>query len=293
MSARRRGHRGLIQPSLLAVLAVVIAPGILSSALLSADLVSPGLVSPALLSPAMAAEPSEAVSTQPSCADLPPSTLRMYGTRHDGLSVAPATMAEIDRTAAQHNIPEPMRHAPLVLMVPQLTSSFAVDERAVAAASSSELESGARDSGPRESGVFCAAPSSVELRMGITDYKVFIERSAFADDCVREHLLDHARRHLEADNRALVAVMEQMRDPLTDALGRLKAAPAATAGEAVARLKSGVARLLLEAVERFGRQRVARHAEIDTPEEMAGLSAACDGRMRLLESRARQPGRDT
>lgn len=219
--------------------------------------------------------PSLANAADGGCGELPGSRLTMFGTEHIKMQEVPVTAANLAQIASDVGVIAQMREAhPLLVIVPTLTFQVHVDDQVVEAA-------------PQ---IFCAAPASVQISIGITNYRLYFDQRAESDECVRAQFVDHAGQHLEADNRGMRQFLAALNNPLREELTRLKTTPSRGRDAALQNFKSGLNEFFGQAILAFGRERPELHSPIDVADELSHLRETCDGRIEMLEKDARFPG---
>jgi hypothetical protein len=209
------------------------------------------------------------------CRDVPTSHLQVYVARHSALTVIPATQPDMAGASDDEGVVADWRAHPLLLIAPRYASQIMIDERTVAG----------------DNATACATPSDVRVRLGLSDYLVYIDKAAHADDCVRDVLIRHATAHLAADNAAMTAFVARNRDVIATEVSRLKRMAYPDEQAAVAGFKAGMGETLAGVLDAFRRERPRAYADANRSLEQSEFETACDGRLKALESDARFEGR--
>jgi hypothetical protein len=210
------------------------------------------------------------------CGDVPESRLKVYVAQQSALDVIATAPADMVRAAAgaDEGVAEDWKIHPLVLFEPRFASQLSIDEHAIQG----------------EGHTYCAAPAAIQVRIGVSDYRVRIDRRAYADDCVRNVMIEHAKAHLADDNQAMTAFIAEARDLIAGRISKLKRTAFDDEQAAVNGFKAGMGDVVVELLNGFNRERPRLFGEINRPWSHADLSAACNGRVGTLEAEARFRG---
>lgn len=136
---------------------------------------------------------------------------------------------------------------------------------------------------PSASGGYCDSPSKVRVGIGYATRRVTMTRAAAEDPCVRDALLEHGERHARAEDDLLARFLVDERGWFGRKLSELKQTPAATAEEARKQFAAGSLAVTHVARQHFLEALAAVDAALDTPNELALLNAACDGKVGQIE----------
>jgi len=137
------------------------------------------------------------------------------------------------------------------------------------------VDASAAEIGP---GLVCAAPRLITMRIGYVDRSVLIAKEATADSCLYEEILEHELRHARIYDQVVdtfVPILtEQIKTWVTQ--NRLHAAP--TVATAKTRLRQQIAVRVNAVIKDLKEENNRLQAEVDSPQELDRLRAACDGR---------------
>jgi len=132
---------------------------------------------------------------------------------------------------------------------------------------------GLSDAGGRRA---CIRPS-VFMRLRYEPVKVFVGREFLDDECAYRFILDHEQRHVAVHVRRLAEVASDLQRALDDHLsGIVHVGPR---DELDRRLKAEVAERWIPFAERELKDVAREHAAIDSPQEYARATSACQGRI--------------
>jgi hypothetical protein len=199
------------------------------------------------------------------CADLPPSTLRLYAIKAPALDVwrVPEETLPHDVSANEFG----SRHS-LMLTLSEVITFTEIRHRIV----------------PQADGSVCDAPSLVRIGFGSHRRMAYIAREAAADACVRQKLLvheeDHARRFAETVDRFIA----QQAGNLQRGMKALKQMPAPKVEVAQARWEAGLRMIVAEAKRQLVSDIRAANAALDDGPTLAALANACGGKLRQLQA---------
>jgi hypothetical protein len=198
------------------------------------------------------------------CADLPPSTLRVYDIKVPVLEELRVPADALDRMPSTEELGS--RHT-LMLTMNDLVTLFEITHRIV----------------PQADGSFCDAPSLVRIGFGSGRRIAYLARAAADDECVRHTMLAHEDDHTRRFNETVDRFIAMQTGYLERGMGTLKRMPAASAQLAKARWETGMRAIVAEAKRQLLSELRAANAEIDTAPALAALSNACDGKVRRLQ----------
>ena len=198
------------------------------------------------------------------CADLPPSTLRVYDIKMPVLEELRVPADALNRMPSTDELGS--RHT-LMLTTNDLVTLFEIRHRIV----------------PQADGSFCDAPSLVRLGFGSGRRTAYLAHPAAADECVRRTMLAHEDDHTRRFNETVDRFIAQQTGNLERGLGALKHMPAASAQLAKAQWETGLRAILAEAKRQLLSELRATNAEIDTTPALAALTDACGGKVRQLQ----------
>lgn len=142
---------------------------------------------------------------------------------------------------------------------------------------------------PAKGGGFCAAPERTIFGFGVTRRRAILAPEAASEPCVKAALLAHEEEHYQVVSEAIRAFLRRQEAPLARYLRELTAQPADGEDEATKALETGLLGANARLIEQFNKNEVAWIREqIDSPVQLAALSASCNGRVDALERRTRR-----
>lgn len=204
------------------------------------------------------------------CTGLPPSTLEIYDVRPT--VVQRVVLDRQDTRTSRTNPGFAPAHAQSVMLAGgDFVILVNVQHRVLAA--------------PDGAG-YCDAPSKVRLGIGYSARRVYMTRSAAADPCVRATLMAHADMHFQAENELLARFPVSERDWFGRRFAELKKIAAPTPAAMRTQFLVGSVAVTREARQRFLRATAALTADLDRPDRLLRLNAACGGRVGQLEQPA-------
>ena len=127
-------------------------------------------------------------------------------------------------------------------------------------------------------GTVCAAPQSVRLRVGFPRHTIHVGRELRQDRCVFDTVLEHERRHVAVDKKALAEWVPDLRRRYGAAIARTAMVTGRSADRVSKTLEERLNKALQAELDDFGRLRDRRQATVDTPQEYARVGRACRGR---------------
>ena len=201
------------------------------------------------------------------CADLPPSTLRIFDIKAPAPEAVEVPAEELDRNREAEGLAS--RHT-LMLTLSDIASWFEVTHRIV----------------PRADGSVCDAPSLVRMGFGSSRRLAFLARAAAEDACVRQKMLEHEAAHARAFDEVVDRFIAEQQDNLQRGMAALKQTPAPSEEVAKARWETGLRAIVAAARQQLLTEIQSAIAGIDEPPAIAALEDACGGKIRQLEQRS-------
>lgn len=198
------------------------------------------------------------------CDGLPPSTLRVYDIKTSAVDAVEVPAEELEPKA--QGVALASRHT-MMLTVSDIVTWFEIAHRIV----------------PRADGSVCDAPTLVQIGFGSSRRLAFLARTAAADPCVRQEMLDHEAAHTRALDKVVDRFIEQLQSNLQRGMRALKQTPAPSAAIAKTRWEAGMRAIVTEAKQQLITELAAASDEIDAPAALAELENSCGGKVRLLE----------
>jgi hypothetical protein len=201
------------------------------------------------------------------CTDLPPSTLQIFDIKASTPEAIEVPAEELDRNSEAESLAS--RHT-LMLTVSDIASWFEVTHRIV----------------PRADGSVCNAPSLVRVGFGSSRRLAFLERTAAADACVRQKMLEHEAAHSRAFDEVVDRFIAEQQDNLQRGMAALKQTPAPSEAVAKARWEEGLRAIVAAARQQLRTKIRSAIVSIDEPSAIAALEGACGGKIRQLKQRS-------
>ncbi len=134
----------------------------------------------------------------------------------------------------------------------------------------------------------CAYADDLVLRLSYAKRVVHVAREFAGEPCLHAAIQAHEMRHVAFDDALIPREAAALAQQLPTRIGAGAGFWGATAAEADRRLERIVAdadKATIEALDDIRRRGHAR--QVDTPDQEAGIAAACDGRLRQVLGRAR------
>ncbi len=198
------------------------------------------------------------------CADLPPSTLRIFDIRATMPEVISVPAATLDRIPQEEQLGS---HHILMLTGADFVTLFEIRHRIV----------------PQSDGSVCDAPSLVRIGFGAGRRVAYLARRAAADECVRKEMLAHEEAHNQSFNETVDRFIEQEKGELQRGMLALKRMPAPSAEMAKARWQAGLLTIIAAAKHQLLIEIRAANVRIDSDPALAALVEACGGKIRQLQ----------
>lgn len=191
------------------------------------------------------------------CDDLPKSRLEVLQVYGDTSKKAVVGIREL-QAVAQDNRPlaEALAKHPLYIAPPQLVWSASVDHRAI-----------------RRGEVFCPAPAKVTIHVGFKPREAVMAREAAAIPCLRNALVSHHAKHIEAADAALQTLLPLTEATVADALKTAKAVRHRSESQAKAAFERSIGDVMDRVVRSLGEEVRAVEDTIDRPEELEALKS--------------------
>ncbi|MGE3279996.1 MAG: hypothetical protein AB7O13_03155 [Alphaproteobacteria bacterium] len=141
-------------------------------------------------------------------------------------------------------------------------------------------------------GGYCDAPKRVVFGFGVTRRRVILTPEAASESCVKSALLAHEADHYRFVREAIREFLQGQEEAVARKLEQLKAQRATDEDSARRAMEAGLLGVSAQLIQQFN-QNVGRIREmIDSPAQLAALSASCNGRVAELEGRARRRERE-
>lgn len=214
---------------------------------------------------AMAGVSTAAASARASeCADLPPSTLRLFDIRVSMPEVKSVPAATLDRIPQEDQLGS---HHTLMLTGADVVTLFEIRHRFV----------------PQADGSVCDAPSLVRIGFGAGRRVAYLARKAAADECVRKTMLAHEEAHNRGFNETIDRFIDQEKGEFQRGMLALKRMSAPSAAIAKARWEAGLVTIIAGAKRQLLSEVRAANARTDGGPALAALDEACGGKIRQLQ----------
>jgi hypothetical protein len=134
----------------------------------------------------------------------------------------------------------------------------------------------------------CATPRELVLRIGYADRTIHLANQIRDDGCLSDLVLDHERKHVVADERALQRFVDYFRSDFQLALVELRVSAAPTPEAARANLTASVTAMVDQATPSLATLRDQASAAVDTTDEIVRLTKGCNARGPKLVRQAMQ-----
>jgi hypothetical protein len=125
------------------------------------------------------------------------------------------------------------------------------------------------------SGQVCVRPE-IEVRLSMVPMTVYVGREFRGDECKREAIMEHERRHVAVYRDYLAEVVVEVRDEITRAYGNV-VMHFPGRDQAQREIETALTGYLDPILQRSTRELKLRQADVDTPAEYARVAAACGG----------------
>ena len=207
------------------------------------------------------------------CGELPPTDLKLQPLSSDDIQeeVAPADKIAQLSTTIRGDAPHPLMAVRYVM-----DSNVAPVHRLV----------------PAPGGGFCNAPERVAFGFGVTRRRVILAPEAASESCVKSALLAHEADHYRFVREAIREFFQGQEEAVARKLEELKAQRTTDEDAARRAMEAGLLGVSAQLIQQFN-QNVGRIREaIDSPAQLAALSASCNGRVAELEGRVRRGERE-
>ncbi len=193
------------------------------------------------------------------CPQVADFAVRVYPVRGEVARNTTIGVEEMQRMAG----PSAAKHFPLLGMAGGAFSAALVVD-----ASTAEI-------GPD---LVCAIPRLIKVRIGYVDRTVFIAKEAADDACLYKETLEHELRHARIYDEVVDAFVPIVTDQIKISVKQVRLHPEPSAATAETRLRHQIAVPVNAVIKDLKEENNKRQAEVDSPQEVARLRAACDGR---------------
>lgn len=206
------------------------------------------------------------------CGELPPTDLKLQPLSADAIQeeVAPADkiaeLSTVIRGAAPH---------PLMAVRYVVDSNVSPVHRLVPAP-----------------GGYCDAPERVVFGFGVVRRRVIFTPEAASESCVKSALLAHEEEHNRFVREAIRKFLQGQEETIAHKLEELKAQRAPDEDSARRAMEAGVLGVSAQLIQQFYKNVGPIRETIDSPAQLAALSASCNGRVGELEGRVRRGERE-
>ncbi len=223
---------------------------------------------------------SYSACADPTCPDLPSSTLRLFS-MHPKIDEYVVTLSEMDRIAAEIGMSAKERALhPLMLMTAEIDAHVAVQNRTIEVGSGDGL-------------AYCDAPTSVAVAFGVVGRKVFLLQDAAAEPCVRHALLDHYAEHSSAFDGEVQVFIRQRREEIGRRLRELKQTAAPDPVPANSAFEADLWSIVRDMIAQFKTQMKNSQQragdKIDSVKQISKLRNACGGKVHEMEQKFTTP----
>lgn len=172
------------------------------------------------------------------------------------------TLAELAQVARQQ--PRPLRHP----LLGAYTRSIAIGLNI-------------EDAVDEVAGGLCTVPKAIHVRLTLMHRVVHLPRDFASNPCLLDLARSHEQKHGDADDALLDRLVAKYPEDLRNRLTALILEPAPSETEARLQMTEAARRVVQQQLDGYERDQADQvGAAVDTPEEVARLSAACGGALK-------------
>ncbi len=198
-----------------------------------------------------------AASAEAGCTDLPNSKLQVIRVFGDTSVKVVAGAQELEKMARQQGVgTDGLKDHPVLLSPSKVVWSVKITHRFV-----------------RKGNQFCAAPEAVDILVGFGPRTAVMAREAAEIGCLKRELIAHHRKHIEAGDAALAALLPNTEGAVGRALKGAKQTPFSTMEEARQNFVSAVSTVLEEVMRGIQADVASIEKRIDGEEELRRIAS--------------------